>query len=167
MASARTLHPLLLEPTYWRRRLGALGARPAGLIWTPRRDLSGPGFDVLEFRARALDGTRLRGLFARSTWRNRPSRAVLRVVRPADRLEVDVDGVREGRPEFLLQECPGRPLADRVLDILGLLPSAAGAEGVEGIELDADGPGRGSDSVAIARQLLDEHPLQAGVTPER
>ena len=144
MIPAKNLHPLLLEPSYWRVR-------------------------VLEFRLRSLDGSHLRGLFARSTWRSGPCDAILRTVRPASRLEIQEDGVREGTAEFVLQEPAGRPLADRVLDVVLLSQVAAEMDGICRVEVDhrtnqntPQSQGTSvhhvhqweSDAAAIAQQLL-------------
>jgi hypothetical protein len=154
MGPARSLHPLLLEPSYWRGRAQALEAHQGGVIWTPRPDLEAPGIRVLEFRLRNLDGGHLRGLFARCTWRNGPAGAVLRTVRPASRLEIRKDEVRDGVAEFVLQESAGRPLADRVLDVVLLSQVATETEGISRVEVD-HGANRGdSDAAAIAQQLL-------------
>lgn len=154
MSPARSLHPLLLEPSYWRSRAQALEAHQGGVIWTRRPDLEAPGVRVLEFRLRNLDGGHLRGLFARSTWRTGPTGAVLRTVRPASRLEVRKDEVRDGVAEFVLQESAGRPLADRVLDVVLLSQVAMETDGITDVEVD-HGSNRGdSDAAAIAQQLL-------------
>ncbi len=153
MSPARSLHPLLLEPSYWRSRAQALEAHQGGVIWTPRPDLEAPGVRVLEFRLRNLDGGHLRGLFARSTWRTGPSGAILRTVRPASRLEVRKEEVRDGVAEFVLQESAGRPLADRVLDVVLLSQVAMETDGITDVEVD-HGSNRGdSDAAAIAQQL--------------
>ena len=154
MSPARSLHPLLLEPSYWRGRAQALEAHEGGVIWTPRPDLEAPGIRVLEFRMRNLDGGHLRGLFARCTWRNGPQAAVLRTVRPASRLEIHKDEVRDGVAEFVLQESAGRPLADRVLDVVLLSQVATETDGITHVEVDHGANRGGSDAAAIAQQLL-------------
>ncbi len=169
MSPARSLHPLLLEPSYWRGRARALEAHQGGVIWTPRPDLEAPGIRVLEFRLRSLDGSHIRGLFARSTWRSGPSSAILRTVTPASRLEIHEEEVREGTAEFVLQEPAGRPLADRVLDVVLLSQVAVEMDEICRIEVDHRGnhgtpQAQGtavnhvhqweSDAAAIAQQLL-------------
>jgi hypothetical protein len=169
MIPAKNLHPLLLEPSYWRGRALALEEHQGGVVWTPRPDLETPGVRVLEFRLRSLDGSHLRGLFARSTWRSGPCDAILRTVRPASRLEIQEDGVREGTAEFVLQEPAGRPLADRVLDVVLLSQVAAEMDGICRVEVDhrtnqntPQSQGTSvhhvhqweSDAAAIAQQLL-------------
>lgn len=167
MSPARSLHPLLLEPTYWRGRVRALEERRPGIIWTPRPDLSAAGVEVLEFRAKALDGAHLRGLLARSTWRSGSGNATLRTVRPASRLEIDLEVVRERGPEILLQEGPGRPLADRVLDVVTLCHLAVETEGVDRIEVDPTGRPGSSDAVVIAQQLLAQRIVSPSVDDPR
>lgn len=63
---SRTIHPLLLDPRYWRERLEIARRTPRQLLVFPRADLSWPGGDVSEFWMRAHDGHRLEGLMARS-----------------------------------------------------------------------------------------------------
>tara|TARA_R110002126_G_scaffold6119_14_gene32305 strand:- start:5768 stop:6427 length:660 start_codon:yes stop_codon:yes gene_type:complete len=83
-AIRRSVHPLLLEPTYWRQRLQALEMELAGPLITPRPDLSGNGRDVVEFRVRAHDGERLWGLLSRPEFTTGPLAATIRSVGPAD-----------------------------------------------------------------------------------
>lgn len=154
MNPARSLHPLLLEPSYWRGRVRALGEHEAGMVWTPRPDLAVPGVEVLEFRLKTLDGGYLRGLFARSTWHSGPQVATLRTVGPASRLEVREEAVREGAAEFVLQEPAGRPLADRVLDVVLLSQIASETDGICEVGVDHQGERGDSDAAAIAQQLL-------------
>lgn len=80
----RSVHPLLLEPTYWRVRLQALEDEQTGPLITPRPDLSGNGRAVVEFRIRAHDGERLWGLLSRPEHVTGPLPARIRSVGPAD-----------------------------------------------------------------------------------
>ena len=139
MLAPKALHPLLLEPTYWRSRLQELQPERQQLLFTPRPDLSTRERDVVEFRLRAHDGARLWGLFARpitdpggwnrvgGPWRGalgRPAR--IRRVGPAERPEIDGAVLERGCAEFVFQEPAGRPLEDRVqaFGILGGMPAA-------------------------------------------
>jgi hypothetical protein len=65
-APSRTLHPLLLDPRYWRERLEIAQRTPRQLLVFPRQDLSWPGGEVSELWLRAHDGERIQGLLARS-----------------------------------------------------------------------------------------------------
>jgi hypothetical protein len=65
-APSRALHPLLLDPRYWRERLEIAQRTPRQLLVFPRQDLSWPGGEVTEFWLKAHDGERLQALFARS-----------------------------------------------------------------------------------------------------
>ena len=156
MKPVRSLHPLLLEPSYWRTRALALGQHQAGIIWTPRPDLGAPGVEVSEFRLRTLNGGHLRGLFARSAWRRERLAARIRTVGPASRLEIHEEEVRSGSAEFVLQEPAGRQLADRVLDVVLLSQLAAETDGIDSVEVDNRWDHGGSDAAVIAQQLLQD-----------
>lgn len=172
MRARHAVHPLLLEPTYWRSRLQRLALeRPRPWI-TPRPDLSAPGMEVLEFRIRAHDGERLRGLFARPAWQPGSWPARLRVLTPAPLLATgigrgirpgadrgatplvddptleetigeEVDAVRHGTAFFVLQAPPDRRLEDRVLDVVRLCHLAQDTRGVDRKRLSFTTPDEG------------------------
>jgi hypothetical protein len=104
---SRTIHPLLLDPRYWRERLEIARRTPRQLLIFPRADLSWPGGEVSEFWMRAHDGERLEGLMARSLF---PA--------PRPRLLAEV-----------VQEDPGTPAA------LPRAPLAPGAAELDGQQL--------------------------------
>lgn len=140
---ARAVHPLLLEPAYWRDRLRCLEGGPVGVVWTPRHDLSGRGVEAMEFRIVAHDGERLWGLFAWPAWQNEPWKAIVRSVGPAERPEIDARRVREGVAEFIFQEPAGRRLSDRVVDVLHVVKLAFQTRGIGDVEVETE-PGHGA-----------------------
>jgi hypothetical protein len=169
MRDRHAVHPLLLEPTYWRSRLQGLDLeRPCSLI-TPRPDLSRPGTEVAEFRLKAHDGERLWGFFARPAWQRGPWPARIRVLAPAGGgfgkatgdvgpggLAIDVDAVRRGYAEFVLEERVGRRLEDRVLDVVRVCHLAQRTEGADRLQVSFSCPGerRAPDEFLIAEQLF-------------
>lgn len=156
MRMRKSVHPLLLEPTYWRNRLEGMSLERQSLMITPRPDLSGHGREVVEFGLRAHDGERLWGLFARPSWRSGPWPARIRSVGPADRPEVDADLLENGQAEFVFQEPAGRRLEDRVLDVVRICQVAFQTTGIDRLAIrfdcatDTDGP----DEYLIAEQLF-------------
>lgn len=122
----------------------------------PRPDLSGNGKDVVEFRLRAHDGTRLWGLLARSDWHKGAQPAEIRVIGPADRPVVDRHALEGGIAQLIFQEPAGRRLPDRVLDVLRIAQMALATEGidVEKISFCCPNDGHLHDEVLIAEQLL-------------
>ncbi len=156
MRARKAVHPLLLEPTYWRSRLDRLDQDAIGVVWTPRPDLSGGGREVCEFRIRAHDGGRLWGLFARPTWQAGPWPARVRSVGPAVRPRVDTRAVQSGAAEFVFQEPAGRRLSDRVLDVMQVCRVALATKGINAIEVEPPvaGPDACNDELLIAGQLL-------------
>ena len=159
MRVRRAVHPLLLDPCYWRDRLRTLSSHTLGVVWTPRPDLSGRGKETMEFRVRGHDGEQLWGLFSRPAWHKGPLRAIVRPVGPAARPTIDSGLVQMGTAEFVLQEPPGRRLADRVVDLMHVCRLAMETAGIEGVEVQAPvGETRSpacSDDLLIAEQLLD------------
>jgi hypothetical protein len=131
MRHPHSVHPLLLEPTYWRNRLQELDAAQPTVLITPRPDLSGGGRDVVEFRVTAHDGVHLRGLLSRPTWRPGPWPAHIRSVGPAERPEADPACAQEGVADFVFQEPAGRRLEDRVLDVVHVHRVAFQTEGID------------------------------------
>ena len=163
MRARRAVHPLLLEPRYWRDRLQPLSSQSLDVVWTPRPDLSGRGKETMEFRVRGHDGEQLWGLFSRPAWHSRPWRAVVRSVGPAARPAIDSGLVQEGTAEFILQELAGRRLADRVVDLMHVCRLAMKTTGIEGVEVQAPADETCSpackDDLLIAEQLLDRRIL--------
>lgn len=127
-----------------------------GVVWTPRPDLSGHGKEVMEFRIRSFDGSRLWGLFARPTWQSEPWGARVRAVGPAERPWIDDRTVQTGTAELCFQEPPGRPLADRVLDVVQVCRLALGTSGITEVQVEVPGEDdtRCADELMIAGQLL-------------
>ncbi|MEL6904125.1 MAG: hypothetical protein AAFZ87_09340 [Planctomycetota bacterium] len=159
MTDRRAVHPLLLDPSYWRTRLDALPA-DCGAVWTPRKEQSRDGIEVAEFRLNAHDGVRLWGLFARPTWISGPWHATVRTVGPADRPQVDSALVRVGSAEFVFQEPAGRRLADRVLDVMQVCRLALATPAITGVEVEAPDECRGvgsGDEAVIAERVMLQH----------
>lgn len=166
MRARKTVHPLLLEPAYWRNRLQALDDEPCGVVWTPRPDLSEGGCEVTEFRIRAHDGVRLWGLFARPTWQSGPWPATVRSVGPAVRPTPCPGTTRAGTAEFLFQEPAGRRLTDRVMDVMQICRLALATKHIEKVQVQHDhtaihhrDPGASptvtnTDELLIVEQLL-------------
>lgn len=156
MRARRSVHPLLLEPTYWRDRLQELTLEQRGLMITPRPDLSGRGQDVVEFRVRTHDGQRLRGLFARPTFQNGPWPAHIRSVGHTQEPEIDADLLRSGTAEFVFRESSGRRLEDRVLDVVRVCQLAFQTEGIDRLQVSFSCPrdSREPDEFLIAEQLF-------------
>jgi len=157
MGNRRPVHPLLLEPTYWRSRLQELGEQRPSLLLTPRPDLCVGGRDVVEFRLRAHDGQALWGLLTRPTLRAGPWPARVRSVGPADLVEVDRGWVEGGGADFVFQELAGRRLEDRVLDVVHVSRMAMHTDGIDRDRLSYQAS-RGSeapDEFRIAEQLFD------------
>lgn len=138
---SRTIHPLLLDPRYWRERLEIARRTPRQLLLFPRSELSWPGGDVSEFWMRAHDGERLEGLMARSLFPAPRPRLLAEVMEPSCppppalpspqghgeidgrelRLYLRVSGPREPReesrsPRSALEGLEGRFDWDRIRD---------------------------------------------------
>lgn len=156
MRARRSVHPLLLEPTYWRNRLQAANLGQKSLMVTQRPDLTGRGRTVVEFRLRAHDGERLWGLFARPDWAPPPWPARISSVGPSERPELDPRALEEGAAEFVFQEPAGRRLEDRVLDVIRICHLAFQTEGVDRLQVSFSCPhdGREPDEYLIAEQLF-------------
>ena len=157
MRARHSVHPLLLEPTYWRNRLQGLDLEHTCPLITPRPDLSQAGTDVVEFRLKAHDGERLQGLFARPAWQRGPWPARIRVVATEGEPQFDVEVIRRGCAEFLLREPRGRRLEDRVLDVVRVCHLAYRTEGVDRLQVTFSCPGaeRAPDEFLIAEQLFE------------
>ena len=150
----RTLHPLLLERSYWRNRLQELNLARQSVLLIPRPELSSAAIVVDEFRIRAYDGLRLFGLKAQSRFGGARA-ARVRVVGPSELPRIDRATIESGWTEYVLQEPAGRKLEDRVLDVLRVCQLAMSGENVDPkrITLAAD-VGREPDEFLIASQLL-------------
>jgi len=168
MSERRSVHPLLLEPTYWRERLRVLEGEDQGLFFTPRPDLSAPGTEVVAFRIRAHDGEVLRGCLARPTWQAGDRPAIVRSVPAGQVAEVDLEAVRGGSAELVFEEPPGRALPDRVLDVVRVSQIALRTPGIDRLQIHfgclADGEEGLADEYLIADQLL-ERTLNFGTLP--
>ena len=133
MRARHSVHPLLLEPTYWRNRLQGLDLEHTCPLITPRPDLSQAGTDVVEFRLKAHDGA------------------------TEGEPQFDVEVIRRGCAEFLLREPRGRRLEDRVLDVVRVCHLAYRTEGVDRLQVTFSCPGaeRAPDEFLIAEQLFE------------
>lgn len=158
MRVPNTIHPLLMEPTYWRNRLQVLGLERTGIMAHHRPDLSGRGRDVVEFHLETPDGAKIWGLIARPAWAEGPRPARIRSVGPTELPQLDPEAVENGYAEIVYQEPAGRRLEDRVLDALRMRRLAARSEGVDadrvGFQHDSDR--RLPDELRIAELLLDK-----------
>lgn len=159
MGARKAVHPLLLEPIYWRTRLEEARTVRRALMLTPRPDLSGGGRDVTEFRIRAHDGVRLWGLLAWPAWHAGARPAEIRKVGAATPPRIDDELVRSGTAEVLFQAPAGRRLEDRVLDVIRVFQMCAATEGVNPEEIRLRGPldSREPDEFLIARELFASH----------
>lgn len=168
MSERRSVHPLLLEPTYWRERLRGLAGDDQGLFFTPRPDLSAAGVEVVGFRVRAHDGAVLRGLLARPTWQPGDRPAIVRSVPAGEVAEVDDATVRSGSVELVFEEPSGRALPDRVLDVVRVSQVALRTQGIDRLQIHFGCLESGEEGLAdeylIADQLL-ERTLNFGTLP--
>jgi hypothetical protein len=167
----RSLHPLLLERSYWRNRLQELELARQSVLLIPRPELSSPFVEVDEFRIRAHDGVRLFGLRAQCRLQAPTRVARIRIVGPSDLPEIDREAIMNGESEFVFQEPAGRKLEDRVLDVLRICRLAAEScaqadrqREPRCLRLLAD-EGCEPDEFLIASQLLSEEVVTAGQTP--
>ncbi|MFT7668062.1 MAG: hypothetical protein ACI8X5_000749 [Planctomycetota bacterium] len=153
----RTLHPLLLEPEYWRLRLKEQNEVRLFLLRTPRPDLSTAGCEVQEIRFVAHDGVRLWGLVGRCPLLGNQQPAALRLVGPCQLPSINIESVQLGCTEFVVQTPAGRRLEDRVLDAVRLCQVAASFEKVDSAQVafggskDLDLP----DEARIADRLIE------------
>lgn len=156
MHARKVIHPLLLEPNYWRTRLETLKSRRPSVMLMPRPDLSGGGKDVVEFRLRAHDGQRLWGLLARPLWHKGSRPARVRFVGPTQRATLDCVALEDGFAELVFQEPAGRRLEDRVLDVLRVCQLARGTKGIDCERIALTAPDeREPDEFLIARELFE------------
>lgn len=157
MQVRKAVHPLLMEPVYWRNRLTEMGTMRQSVMIVPRPDLSRAGLEVVEFRLKAHDGVRLWGLLSRPGWRGGVRPARIRMVGPAERPMVDTRALDQGYADFIFQEPAGRRLEDRVLDVIRVAQMAFGTDGVDRGQVSFSCPTgrREPDEFLIAQQLLD------------
>lgn len=157
MGLRKAVHPLLLEPLYWRHRLQEAQSVGRSLLLTPRADLSGRGLEVAEFRIRSHDGLRLWGLMARSRWHADERPARIRQVEIGEVPEIDADTVRSGIAEFVYQVPPGRRLEDRVVDALRVCKMVGSMDGIDAghVAFACPRDEREPDEFLIAQHLLD------------
>lgn len=156
MGSRRPVHPLLLEPSYWRTRLQELGELGPSFMTKPRPELCAGGRDVVEFQIRTHDGSSLWGLLVRPTLRAGPWPARVRSLTPSAPMDVDRAWVESGGVELIFEETPGRKLEDRVLDVVHVTRLALHTEGVDahGVRYPPPEQGTGLDAFRIAEQLF-------------
>jgi len=160
----RSLHPLLLERSYWRNRLQVLKlARPSVLL-IPRPELSDASVDVDEFRIRAHDGVRLFGLRAQSRLGVQRAPARIRIVGPCEIPAIDRACVDAGECEFVFQEPAGRRLEDRVLDVLRICQVATQSECVRLDQVQLVSASQQPDEFLIASHLLAEESVTPPLT---
>jgi hypothetical protein len=127
-----------------------------GLLILPRPDLSSGLIDVVEWRLRAHDGTRLWGLRGGSPFHPKANGAWIRQVSSCDLPEICTDAITDGCLDFVWQVPAGRKLEDRVLDVLRVWQVAVSYSGLapEQVNLVAAIPGEEPDEFMIAARLL-------------
>ena len=131
-----------------------------GLLILPRADLSNAFVDVVEWRMRAHDGTRLWGLRALSPFHPEPAGVCVREVSASELPTVRLETVTAGWAEVVLQVPAGRRLEDRVLDLLRVVQVSLTTCGVdvEAVRMEAfvagDDGNRPADEVVIADRLV-------------
>lgn len=143
---SHAVHPLLLEPSYWHKRLSQLASGPTSMMSSPRKDLSGGVRRVEEFRLRAHDGQIIWGLISFPTLFPGTRPCCIRAAGPADPLELDPESAEQGLIEVLYQAPAGRRLEDRVLDLLRVREQAKNEPNVR------------ADATSI-RSCLAKHPV--------
>lgn len=152
----RSLHPLLLERKYWRKRLEQLNLAQASVLLIPRPELSTQSVEVDEFRLRTHDGIRLYGLRAQSRLPIAHQEVMVRLIGPCDSPELDREALTDGTTEFVFQEPAGRRLEDRVMDVLRVCQIAAAQEGRSTRDVRLVFGEDIPDEFLIASQLLAE-----------
>ncbi len=157
------LHPSLLDPDYWRKRLELQQLVRHGLLTLERPDLSSRSVEVQEIKFRAHDGVRLWGLVGRCPLFQGERPVRLRVVGPAEPVRIDGSTVEGGVVEFVVQEPPGRRLEDRVMDVVRLCRLAAAMAGVDTTRIAFfEGGGRPAPDEFLIADRLREGGLLAG-----
>ena len=155
LPSRRELHPLLLEPHYWRDRLQHQRSVRHFLLRVPRPDLSSPACEVEEVRFRSHDGVRLWGLVGRCPLLHGQQPALLRTVGACERPAINPSNVQDGFTEIVLQFPAGRRLEDRVLDVLRTCDLALNLQwvDVDRVQLSTTDSRDLPDELRIAEQL--------------
>jgi hypothetical protein len=152
----QTVHPLLLDPIYWRNRLQSLDLGHCDLLIRERQDLSSRRAKVAEFHLSSHDGSPLKGLCSRPIWvpGRRPFR--VRSVSSKKPLEVDTAALQQGVADFVFQGPDGRPLKDRVLDLVAVVHMAQHMPGMDAQRTSLGDPdaSRVNDEFVIAEHLL-------------
>lgn len=153
--SRRDLHPLLLDPQYWRSRLQEQRLVRHFLLRVPRPDLSSASCQVEEIRFRAHDGVRLWGLIGRCPLFPNAQPAHLRTVGACERPSIDQAVVEAGCSEIVLQFPAGRRLEDRVLDVLRACEMTRDLEAIDFQRVELSPPPNGmlADELLIASEL--------------
>lgn len=151
------LHPLLLDPAYWKERVARAAKVPLGLLVLPRPELESPGIEVFEFLLHTHDGGRLSALLARPEGAGVDQSCGLRV-RPqhAPRRVLPKD-FAAGYADLYYRAPRDRKLEERVLDTLRLLRAIRQFPWVAQEKLELPRP-RGSgcqDEFLIAQSLID------------
>lgn len=146
----------LVEPGFWRSRVAAMQEVHRGLIVCPRPDLTTPLVEAVEWRLKAHDGTRLRGIKGESRFHERPRGARLRFVPCCELPDLDLDTVAGGRLDVVFQTQVGRRLEDRVLDVLRVWQVIANHANLARSEMELVTPDDAEDADAfmIAEQLI-------------
>ncbi len=149
------MHPLLLEPDYWRVRLQAQQATRPFLLITPRPDLSSAGCEIQEIRFRASDGHRLWGMMGRCPILNGLQPASISLRKSSQPLKIDKELVQAGTIQFLVQLHAGRRLEDRVMDALRVAEVAAAMQYVDRsqVQFALAGSAYAPDEIRIAEGL--------------
>ena len=155
--SRRVPSPYLLDPGFWQDRVARMDAVNRGLMLLPRPDLSSPMLDVVEWRIKAHDGSRLWGLRGSSPFHVIPKGVCLREVAAHEPVEIDLDVILDGRVDLVFQLLAGRRLEDRVLDVIRARQVAenCGVEPDE-VELVTSAGHREPDEFMIAERLHNQ-----------
>ena len=152
----QSVHPLLLDPTYWRNCLQGLNLGQHDLLFRERNDLSNRRAKVAEFQLCSHDGTPLKGLCSRPVWvpGRRPFR--VRSVSCKGPLELDTATLKQGVADFVFQGPEGRPLKDRVLDVVAVVHMAQQMPGIDAkrTNLGDHDVSRANDEFVITEHLL-------------
>jgi len=148
-----SLHPLLMDPGYWRPRLDRLDDVPRHLVVLPRPDLARPGIEVCELRLRAHDGERLRALLGRPAYCMEGESLRMRPCDCLDTAGLNWEAVEAGASDLVFQYPDQRRLEDRVLDVVRVCQAACTVEGGEGIQVMFEECTPRADELTIASLL--------------
>ena len=156
MRFRQSVHPLLLDPVYWRNCLQNLNLGRGELVFRERQDLSSRRTKVAEFQLVSHDGSPLKGLCCRPAWvpGRRPFR--VRSVGSNDPLKIDLPTLEQGVADFVFQEPSTRLLKDRVLDVVAVVHMAQKLRGIDAsrTNLGNHDQNRTEDEFMIAEHLL-------------